>query len=199
MASLTEQYRQRYSTALQPLTERLEKHLSELFDSVPRIDRIVARAKSIERFIEKAEKQIDGVNKYSDPLKQVQDQIGARIVTFYLDDVDKVAKEAQRYLRHIEELDIVPDSESEFGYFGKHFIMVLPEDIFDGQIDAEEAPAFFELQIKTLFQHAWAEANHNLGYKPESDLSPLDKRKIAFGSAQAWGADMIFNDLQDQL
>ena len=113
-----------------------------------------------------------------------------------MNDVDEVAEVAQRYFHHIERQDIVPDSESEFSYFGKHYIMVLPSDIFDDQIKAKDAPAFFELQIKTLFQHAWAEANHNLGYKPDYSLSSLDKRKIAFSSAQAWGADMIFDELQ---
>lgn len=197
--SLTDQYRQRYSTVLRPLAEKLRDHLLECFREVSRIDRIVTRAKSIERFVGKAEKQINGVNKYTDPLRQVQDQIGARIVTFYLNDVDQVAEVAQQYFRHIEMQDIVPDSEREFDYFGKHFIMFLPRDVFNDQTDEKNAPTFFELQIKTLFQHAWAEANHNLGYKPESDLSSLDKRKIAFSSAQAWGADMIFNDLQGEV
>jgi ppGpp synthetase/RelA/SpoT-type nucleotidyltranferase len=54
---------------------------------------------------------------------------------------------------------------------------------------------FFELQIKTLFQHAWSESEHDLNYKSEEELSFEDKQFIAFSSAQAWGADKIFNDL----
>ncbi|WP_244619298.1 hypothetical protein [Rhizobium sp. 18055] len=57
-------------------------------------------------------------------------------------------------------------------------------------------PNFFEIQVKTLFQHAWSEANHDLGYKPESDRLTSDQnRLLAFASAQAWGADRAFDEL----
>ena len=110
--SFIDEYNRRYSAVLQPLAKRLKVHLEDYFKDEKRIDRIVTRAKSIERFVEKSQKQVNGVNKYSDPLQQVQDQIGARIVTFYLSDVEKVAQVAQGYFRHIEKQDIVPDSIS---------------------------------------------------------------------------------------
>ena len=63
----------------------------------------------------------------------------------------------------------------------------------------EHCPTFFELQIKTLFEHSWAEANHDLAYKPHSELNLVQKRKIAFTAAQAWGADKIFDELSQEL
>ena len=70
--------------------------------------------------------------------------------------------------------------------------------MIDEEVSENEKIFFFELQIKTLFQNAWSEANHDLGYKPERELSKDEKRKIAFTSAQAWGADMIFDELSDK-
>src|SRR3990170_788571 len=68
----------------------------------------------------------------------------------------------------------------------KHHIFALPCDAIPKEININLAPRFFEFQIKTLFQHAWSEANHDLGYKPESGaLTGEQKRKLAFTSAQA--------------
>jgi ppGpp synthetase/RelA/SpoT-type nucleotidyltranferase len=195
MIDLESVYRQRHDSVLRPLTERLYDLLQTYFNSMPRIDRISTRPKSVSRFVAKAEKLLNGQPKYTDPLNQIQDQIGARIVTFYVADVSIVAAEVEKYFRPIESKVIVPDSESEFGYFGKHFILFLPSDIFDSTVTREMAPSFFELQIKTLFQHAWSEAEHDLGYKPSAALTPDQKRRIAFTAAQAWGADRIFNEL----
>lgn len=198
-STLESKYRERFDRVLTPLAARLQDHLRDLVKDLPHIDRIAARAKSIDRFVAKAEKLVGGKRKYSDPLVQIQDQIGARIVVFYLRDVDVVAARINDHLRKIETQAIVPDSEAEFGYFGRHFVLFLPSELFDDEVPKDQAPKFFELQIKTLYQHAWAEANHDLAYKPPEDLSSDDRRKIAFTAAQSWGADQIFDDLIGRL
>jgi putative GTP pyrophosphokinase len=199
MTSLRNDYETRYEQMLLPLAERLQSHLKNVLGGHERIDRISVRAKSIDRFVAKAAKQVDGRGKYDDPLNQIQDQIGARIVTFYKSDVDEIAGEVRKYFRHIESQLIVPESEKEFGYEGQHFILFTPRDVFDDEIKEEESISFFELQIKTLFQHAWSEAEHDLGYKPTTVLTNDQKRRLAFTAAQAWGADQIFEELHRQL
>jgi|HubBroStandDraft_5_1064220.scaffolds.fasta_scaffold12099_2 putative GTP pyrophosphokinase len=199
MSFLEVAYTERYTKMLRPLAHRLEIHLKDVFEQYKRIDRVSVRAKSIPRFVAKANKLEKGVPKYSDPFNQIQDQIGARIVTFYKHDVEALASEVPKYFRHIESQLIVPESENEFGYEGQHFILFLPRDIFDDESREEESISFFELQIKTLFQHAWSEAEHDLGYKPATNLTSDQKRRLAFTAAQAWGADEIFNELFQQL
>jgi ppGpp synthetase/RelA/SpoT-type nucleotidyltranferase len=112
--------------------------------------------------------------------------------------VDYLAEEIKKYFRYIESRQIVPDSEREFGYEGRHFILFIPRDVFDDTVREDESISFFELQIKTLFQHAWSEAEHDLGYKPTGELSSDQKRRLAFTAAQAWGADQIFDELHQQ-
>jgi len=179
-------------------SHRLEKHLSELLENAPRIDRVAARAKSIDRFLKKAEKVDEfGAKKYDDPLNEIQDQIGARITVFYLSDVEYVKKIILDYLTPIELQTKEPNNSNEFGYFGEHFILYVPDDITPD--DNDEFPQFFELQIKTLFQHAWSEAHHDIGYKAPRPLCALEKRQMAFSAAQAWGADQNFGELSRKL
>lgn len=196
---LEEEYRKRRDGILVPLATRLETHVKELVSGYPRIDRISARAKGLDRFLEKARKTENGKPKYSEPLGQIQDQVGVRIVTFYLSDVESLSKLVEGYLAHIELQKIVPDSPSEFGYEGKHYIFFIPDDIKDFAVQEHEQPTFFELQIKTLFQHAWSEADHDLAYKPITGLNVDQIRRVAFTAAQAWGADRIFDELAQEL
>ena len=190
-------YRARYNNTLFPIAKRLELLLQELLSGQPRIDRISTRPKSVDRFVGKASAlKADGKPKYDDPLHQIQDQIGARIITFYKDDVHRISDEVQRYFHAIESKDMLPENEWEFGYFGNHHVLMLLPDLVDPAFDNNLVPYCFELQIKTLFQHAWSEANHDLGYKPgQQPLESDALRELAFTSAQAWGADRVFNDL----
>lgn len=199
MSSLEELFARRRDRVLLPLANRIETHLKSLFDGFLRIDRISARAKSVDRFVGKARKQENGKLKYDDPLNQIQDQVGARIVTFYASDVERVRMEIEKHFKYIESKQIVPESESEFGYEGRHFILFVPTDLLDETLSGDEAVEFFELQIKTLFQHAWSEAEHDLGYKPSNKLTSDQKRRLAFTAAQAWGADRIFDEMHQQL
>ncbi len=189
-------YRQRHETVLKPLASALASHISDCFKGQPRIDRISARAKDVSSFLNKAKKVEKHRRKYSEPLHQIQDQVGARIITFYRSDVAELDKIVRKYFTAIESKLLVPESEWEFGYFGRHHILVIPSDVIDDDWDKAMVPKFFELQIKTLFQHAWSEAEHDLGYKPgEEPLRPEQTRSLAYTSAQAWGADRMFDDL----
>jgi putative GTP pyrophosphokinase len=196
MTELEESYRRRFDTALTPLAAAIEAQLRDYFAAEPHIDRITARPKSVERFLAKARAIENEQPKYTEPLHQIQDQVGARIVTFYLSDVVRAAAVIERYYRQIEARNVIPESEWEFGYFGRHYVLVIPTDLIDPCLDRALIPEFFELQVKTLFQHAWSEANHDLGYKPSAvPLTSDAQRRLAFTAAQAWGADRIFDEL----
>jgi putative GTP pyrophosphokinase len=198
--TLRAEYKRRYDAVLAPLAEELRIYLIKCLDGQPRIDRIAARPKGIDKFVSKAFKlDKKGDRKYSEPLDEIQDQVGARIITFYQSDVARIDPFIREWFRPIEYKDHVPESHWEFGYFGRHYILAIPTDVIDANWPEEMIPRFFELQVKTLFEHAWSEAEHDLGYKPgEEPLTPEQTRSLAYTSAQAWGADRMFDDLFKQ-
>ena len=186
-------YRERYPTLVR-VSQEIEKVLREMLRGTPRIDAVTARAKSIERFVEKAQKAgEDGKPKYNYPLQDIQDQLGARVVVFYRSDVDTVAELILKEFRVIEDKMKESSEPDRFGYEAKHYICLIPLEISENS----RCPVdFFELQVSTLFQHAWAEANHDLGYKPGAPMDFEHQRKIAWAAALAYGADFVFDELQ---
>ena len=90
-------------------------------------------------------------------LANLTDILGLRVITFYIDDVDKVASAVERLFtidwensvdkRKIHEID-------SFGYLSLHYICSIPG-----------FPYRFEIQMRTLLQHAWANMDHDTGYK----------------------------------
>lgn len=198
--NLERSYRERREKALIPIAKEIQDEFYELLSGTENIDLISARAKEVDRFLKKAKKvKGNGEKKYTHPLSQIQDQVAARVVTFYLDDIPNVEKVLLKQYVYAENKEIVPDSESEFGYVGKHFILLIPTAVKPEAVSSDLVPDFFELQVKTLFQHAWAEASHELDYKPPRPLTKDQQRRMAFTAAQAWGADHIFNELQKEL
>ena len=96
-----EEYPDRYDDLVEVAT-LLQGHVKGLLSDVPHIDRIVARAKDPARFAAKALKATKGEPKYAAPLTQIQDQVGARVVVFYKQDVTAVAEVLERYFRPVE-------------------------------------------------------------------------------------------------
>ncbi|MBQ9439670.1 MAG: hypothetical protein IJU35_03655 [Paludibacteraceae bacterium] len=101
-------------------------------------------------------------------LSDITDILGARIITYYTDDVDRIAAMTERMFdidwddsvdkRRLHQLD-------SFGYNSLHYVCRLPESA----LAAPEMQKFrgirFELQLRTTLQHAWAAINHDTGYK----------------------------------
>jgi len=180
---------------LKDIALKIEANLLEIFENVEHIDKVSSRPKGERSFFNKAIKEVEGVLKYPVPLKEIQDLIGARVVVYYKNDIKNVIDIVNRFFDMVEQNNIVPDDVSKFGYEGMHFICFIPSPIYANHKNNPLVPDFFELQIKTLYQHAWSQAEHGLGYKPETPLSDEEQRKLAFIAAQSWGADTILADL----
>lgn len=179
-----------YTTRVPVLTTvgaELESLVKETLRDIPRVDSVSWRVKGVGSLVEKAARKA-----YTNPLYDIQDQLGMRIVVLYKSDVKPVTDRILSEFREIENRAIEQPDPEAFSYEARHLVCLIPPDIrsrFGPPID------FFELQVSTVFQHAWAQANHDVGYKSKRMLAYDDKRRIAWAAAQAWGADMIFDEL----
>jgi putative GTP pyrophosphokinase len=180
---------------LEKIAAKLEEQLTEILIATPNIDRVICRVKGIESFMAKTNKQEkDGGLKYAVPMREIQDMVGARVVVYYKTDVQSVRDIISEYYPTVEKVHIVPDDATKFGYEGFHMVCFIPNSIFSSR-ENPLVSNFFELQIKTLYQHAWSQSNHGLGYKPGTELSSDNQRMLAFVAAQSWGADKALAEL----
>jgi ppGpp synthetase/RelA/SpoT-type nucleotidyltranferase len=59
-------------------------------------------------------------------------------------------------------------------------------------------PSTFELQIRTLFMHAYAEPQHDFAYKSSAELLRDDRKRLGWIASAAWGADRAYQELLNQ-
>jgi ppGpp synthetase/RelA/SpoT-type nucleotidyltranferase len=77
--------------------------------------------------------------------------------------------------------------------------MISPDVQPGGWAELSERPTTFELQVRTLFMHAWAEPQHDIAYKAPVPLTHDEKRQLAWAASNAWGGDAIFEQVLDSI
>lgn len=185
--------------ARRPLLEKLAVELETMtlsaLDGVPHVDRVSFRVKDQDSFVAKAMKA-----KYTDPLVELEDQVAGRVITFFRDDIPVVRERLTAWFGRVEHEIKEPDGSSEFGYESDHYVFVIAEHWKpEGWQQHADMPTTFEFQVRTLFMHAWAEPQHDLGYKPGSPLDKQTTKELAWVAASAWGADRMLNEIARRL
>jgi predicted RNase H-like nuclease/ppGpp synthetase/RelA/SpoT-type nucleotidyltranferase len=163
---------------------------------------VAGRAKSIASFAEKASRTLDGRPLYPDPLRDIGDLLGVRVITFVAGDVEVVADllADQLVVRDDRDLGELTASEGRFGYASRHLQVALDPARADpghGALRGREV----QVQLRTVLQHAWAEFEHDIRYKgsvPPEHASEFDRRfTLAAGLLEL--ADQEFSAIRDRL
>jgi ppGpp synthetase/RelA/SpoT-type nucleotidyltranferase len=168
----------------QGYASRLERLIGELLEEQDLdLVQIESRAKDVDSFVDKLKRR---PGKYSDPIQEMRDLAGVRIICYYLSDVAIVG--------NLIEQEFVVDAENSwtretradvdrFGYASDHYVVSctptregLPEWSAYTGIHAE-------IQVRTVLQHAWAAIDHKLAYKRESDVPKQLRRQLSRVSA----------------
>jgi putative GTP pyrophosphokinase len=191
-----EAYREKFAN-FHAFTAKLETLICDLL-SGEGIDvvQVESRAKTVDSFVEKLLRK-DG--KYSNPLNDITDLAGVRVIAYYREDVERIVGLVNREFA-IDEADSVqrgvdlpPD---RFGYVSDHVIVSVGES----RRDLAEWSSFkdlrAEIQVRTATQHAWAAIEHKLGYKAR-DVPQVLQRRLYRLSALFELADEQFSAVRD--
>lgn len=164
---------------------------------------VTGRTKSVASFAEKAGRMLAGVPAYADPLTQITDQLGVRVITYVEDDVDAVAELLGEQVIVHDDRDMGQETadEGRFGYASRHLMIALDPA-------RESHPDFGHLrgraaqvQVRTVLQHAWAEFEHDIRYKgtvPPEHVREFDRR-FALAAGLLELADREFSQIRERL
>jgi ppGpp synthetase/RelA/SpoT-type nucleotidyltranferase len=168
---------------------QLDNHVFELISQTLKqqgleLNSIEHRIKTVESLAGKLERKGEKYHQLSD----ITDLIGLRIVTFYTDDVDKVAAIISQ-LFDIDWANSVDKRKlhdlNSFGYNSLHYICNLHGGSFP-----------FEIQIRTALQHTWSAIEHDIGYKGAVKLPPQYRRQFSRLAGMLELADDEFSRLR---
>lgn len=135
-------------------------------------------------------------------LEDITDIAGIRLTTYFADDVDRVAEILRRELE-IDDLSSIDkrltSDPDRFGYSSLHYIAKLSEERIQLREYSRYKGIVFEIQIRSILQHAWAEIEHDLGYKSASGIPADVRRRFARISGLLELADSEFCAIREQL
>ena len=141
------------------------------------ISQISSRTKDIDSFIEKVIRK-----GYEVPFEECTDLVGIRIITYYLEDVSKIARiiEDEFNIDFENSVDKSKTLEPDrFGYLSVHYVVSLSPSRATETEWRSYANIKAEIQLRTVLQHAWATIDQKLRYKIEDEV-PKDLRRQLF-------------------
>jgi putative GTP pyrophosphokinase len=158
---------------------------------------IEARTKDVDSFTEKISRKRA---KYTNPLKEITDLVGLRIITYYLEDVVRVGEilknEFQIDATHSVDKAAALDPD-RFGYTSMHYVVALSPERRRLVEWRPYAGFRAEIQVRTALQHAWSAVNHKLDYKSTTEVPKELRRRLFRLSALFELADEQFSELRD--
>ena len=178
------------------LRDRLEAAVAELAPHAV----VETRTKSVASFGQKAWRKRD---RSPNSVDEFTDLCGARVIAHTAAEVEAIADWIEGHF-DIDWDNTVDKRQrlrpTEFGYRSVHYIVrVQPSRFADGEALPASPNPRAEIQVRTLLEHAWASASHELVYKRGAPVSPGLLRELAAVAAVLESADASFARVREEL
>ncbi|HLD23069.1 MAG TPA: hypothetical protein VJA83_03940 [Sulfuricurvum sp.] len=171
------------------LTEALEEEKIEFLSITGRVKEKDSLAKKIDK------------KSYSD-ISDITDVIGLRVITYVESEIPKIEKIIHDcFSIHLD--DSMDKGKSlktnEFGYRSVHFVCDLGDDRKSQPEYKKICGIPFEIQVRTVLQHGWAEIEHDRNYKFSGELPDQFKRRFYILAGTLELIDREFDSLSQDI
>jgi len=137
--------------------------------------------------------------KYKNPLEDIQDMVGLRIITFILktiEEIDAILVNEFNIHERTDKSDVLKEEE-RFGYQSVHYIVSLKENRTSLPEYRKYRNFIAEIQVRTILQHAWAEIEHDIQYKSVETIPAPYRRRFLTLAGLFEIADRELTSLQE--
>ena len=162
----------RYPNAAADFLGAIEDVLS---DAGLTYDHVTARVKEWRSLRSKSRKRRpDGMLMYPHPWQDIHDLIGVRVTTYHSTEIPRIIEALTEVFEVRRSVDKTAQTRvsGSFGYGSHHLILRVPPARVAPVLQAY-AGQEFEVQIRTVLQHAWAEFEHDIRYKRRGNTGKL--------------------------
>lgn len=194
------EYRNQLSVYIE-YADELRAYLKKLLKegSVEVVD-VEARAEDVESLARKLGRKR---RKYRTPGSDITDLVGLRTVTYFLEDIDSVNAIMTAPSNFIVDYEKSEDKVTalgmfQFGYRSVHWVVRLPDHVMEKKQWTRFPNIWFEVQVRTITQDAWATVEHRLNYKSDFAMPVELRRDIYALAAVAEMVDKQFSSIRQK-
>ena len=182
---------------LKTASEKLQSHLRFILkDARVFFHAVATRPKSVNSAVRKLRDK-----QYEQPWTEMMDLVGGRVFTYFRQDSLLVEDVLRNYFKVDEDNSANKADGLEyntFGYTSRHLVLRVDSSKTQHlELCSLLADIAFEIQIRTVLEHAWAEIEHELVYKARTKPPKEIRRRFAASAASIEMVEREFATLRD--
>lgn len=158
------------------LGEIVSSFIKSKITEIEILPEISSRTKDLLSIVKKVKKKI---RKKEYSYSHLNDKLGIRIICTFQTEMDSIDEFLHKYfdIKFVEKKKDNLDVKT-LDYISNHYDATIKTNIKEFKRFKHYSDLIFEIQVRTLNQHAWANTAHTLSYKQEAELPQSLMRKV---------------------